>query len=157
MSSPSAVHASEGTLLLSCQLDSTELAIPVAQIVEVLNAVALLQAPVSSPHLLGMIDYRGRLVPVADTRGLIGLPSRRLRASDRFVVASTPRGMVALAVDALHEITAASGLPADFGDSPDGFVMHSPLAGVWVLPVNALTRPMLDSIGFLSERQVEMI
>ena len=47
----------------------------------------------------GVINLRGRVVPVLDIRARFGLPAKPLECSDHFVVADTEERLVALRVD----------------------------------------------------------
>ena len=65
-------------------------AFPLHAIERVIRAVAVQAVPAAGGCLLGTIDVAGELVPVYDTRKLLGLRSRALRAADRILLARSP-------------------------------------------------------------------
>src|SRR3954464_11389595 len=77
--------------LLTFELDGQRGALLASDVVEVQRAVTLTRLPRSHPMVEGVIDLRGRLVPVLDIRTRLGLPARPLSVSDHLVVAAVPR------------------------------------------------------------------
>jgi purine-binding chemotaxis protein CheW len=70
--SPSA----DGARFVVCTLDGQEYAIPAENVIEVFRFAAVMPLPDSPPWVLGVIDVRGRVVPVVDGRRRLGLPDR---------------------------------------------------------------------------------
>ena len=66
---------------------------------ELLRAVAISTLPRSPDILEGVINLRGRIVPVLDARQRFGLPAKALAPSDHFIVADTGDRLVALRAD----------------------------------------------------------
>lgn len=66
-------------------------AILAADAVEVQRAVAVSRLPRSPPIVEGVIDLRGKLVPVLDVRSRFGLPPRRPAPADHLVFAQVAR------------------------------------------------------------------
>jgi chemotaxis signal transduction protein len=75
-------------------LDSVHVALPLDDIDRVVRAVAVQVMPGAPGCLLGAIDVAGEWVSVYDTRTLLGLPGRTLRASDRIVLTRARCGLV---------------------------------------------------------------
>ena len=66
---------------------------------EVVRAVAIAALPGAPDVVEGVINYRGRVVPVLDIRSRFGLPARPLHPDQRFIVADAGPRLVALRVD----------------------------------------------------------
>lgn len=79
-------------------LDTEHFAFALDDVQRVIRAVAVTPVPGAGRCVMGAIDIHGEIVPVFDTRALLGLDSRALQPSDHFMIArgSRPR---AFAVD----------------------------------------------------------
>lgn len=86
-------------LALILAVDGNAYAIPLADVVEVTRAVAVTTPSGDSGSILGYIDLRGDLVPVVSGRSALGLASRDLELSDRFVVVRASGRLAAIQVD----------------------------------------------------------
>ena len=71
--------------LLIFRLDATRYAIPLETVERVIRAVAVTPVREESSTLWGVINLRGEIVPVIDTRRLLGLSERDLELEDVFV------------------------------------------------------------------------
>jgi purine-binding chemotaxis protein CheW len=102
---------------------------------ELLRAVAVAPLPRAPRIVEGVIDLRGRVVPVLDIRSRFGLPPKPIEPSDHLIVAAVGPRVVAIRVDrALDLLTVDGGeLSAAMGGSyvagvarlPDGLaVIH---------------------------------
>jgi len=93
---------------LAFRLGETDYALPLLRIVEIRLVPAIRPVPGTPPHIPGVIDVRGVVVPVVDLRVVVGVPA----AFDRFTVAVVVKhvwDMVALVVDG---VTGVRDLPA---------------------------------------------
>lgn len=61
-------------------------AVPVETVLEILDMRPVFRLPEAPPHVLGLIDLRGRSVPVLDLRVKLGLPAIPPTASTRILV-----------------------------------------------------------------------
>lgn len=61
-------------------------AVPVAPVVEIIEAQQIAPLPRAPQHLLGLIDRRGLSVPVVDLRLLLGQPPREDALETRIIV-----------------------------------------------------------------------
>jgi purine-binding chemotaxis protein CheW len=66
---------------------------------ELLRAVTIASLPKAPAIVEGLINLRGKIVPVLDIRARFGIPPKPLEASDHFVVAVAAAGLVAIRVD----------------------------------------------------------
>jgi len=71
---------------------------------EVVRAVAIATLPSAPEVVEGVINYRGRVVPVLDIRSRFGLPPRSLHPDQHFVVAEAGPRLVALRVDRAFDL-----------------------------------------------------
>jgi purine-binding chemotaxis protein CheW len=66
---------------------------------ELVRAVAIVPLPRAPRIVEGVINLRGRIVPVLDLRSRFGLPPKELEPSDHFVVAAVGARLVAVRAD----------------------------------------------------------
>lgn len=66
---------------------------------EVVRSVAVAALPDAPAVVEGVVNYRGRIVPVLDVRSRFGLPGRILDPNQHFIVAEAGPRLVALRVD----------------------------------------------------------
>jgi purine-binding chemotaxis protein CheW len=71
---------------------------------QVVRLVAIMPLPEAPDIVQGVIDLRGRIVPVVDIRTRFRLPERTPRLSDHLIVARTARRSVALLVEAVEGV-----------------------------------------------------
>ena len=98
------------------------LALPLDNVREVFRMVAVAaQLPRAPRHCLGVVDCRGRLLPVFDLGGRLGLHAPRTPAAlvdGHVVVVRDPVGEVGFAVDEVRELVDQETEPVDGAGSP---------------------------------------
>jgi purine-binding chemotaxis protein CheW len=102
--------------LVVVRLQGIEHALPVEHVVEVLRMVAITPLAEAPPWLLGVIDLRGRVIPVVDMRRRLGMPQREPDLSTPILVVrsrSVTAGLVADEVVEVLALPACSWSPAD--------------------------------------------
>ena len=105
--------------LLAFELSSRRLALPVELLETIVRAVAVTPLPHSPPFVEGVVNLRGRVLPVIDLRRRFGLPTVPLAPDQRFIVIRGPRRSRAVRVDDVREIVA---VPAEAIEHPDRVV-----------------------------------
>jgi purine-binding chemotaxis protein CheW len=98
-------------------VDEQTYALEIGEVERIVRAVEVKPLPESPPHILGIVNMQGRVLPVVDLRLRFGQPSRDIRLEDHFIVARTPRISVIIPVDAALgsvEVSAGSA-PRDHG------------------------------------------
>lgn len=90
--------------LVIFMLDDRRYALPLAVVERIIRAVEITPLPKAPDIVLGLINWRGRIIPVMNLRRRFRLPERDLRLSDHFIVARTARRVVALVADAVTGI-----------------------------------------------------
>jgi purine-binding chemotaxis protein CheW len=93
----------EGSLLFA--LDNPLYALPLPIVERVVRAVEIRPLPRAPQVVLGAINAHGRIIPVVDMRALFGLPPREMGLGDQFIIARTPKRVVAALVDRVIGIT----------------------------------------------------
>lgn len=90
-------------------VDREVFAIPVGSVQEILDMREVSRLPHAPAYLLGIIDVRGRSVPVIDLRAKLGLPTVPTTPSTRILVLEVPidgRALVlGLVTDRVFEVT----------------------------------------------------
>ncbi|HEX9632700.1 MAG TPA: chemotaxis protein CheW [Gemmatimonadales bacterium] len=94
--------------LLVFVLATDRFAVRARRVREVVRAVTVAALPDAPPVVEGAINYRGRIVPVIDTRLRVGWPSRPLDPSQHFIVADAGPRRVVLRVDQVVDLVAVA-------------------------------------------------
>ncbi len=95
--SPSTLDQAPGVLACLFELASRTFAVEIGQAREARAFTEYTVVPLAPPHLIGMTNLRGAIIPIVDLGVLLGLPARRGTISALVVEANAVR--VALAVD----------------------------------------------------------
>ena len=97
---------SDDTLeLVSFAVEGQEYALPIDQVQEIVQAPASIShVPNAGSRVLGVIDLRGRLLPVVSMRRVFGLAVTPLEAQNRIVVVSLDGGVVGVVMDTVREV-----------------------------------------------------
>ncbi len=64
-----------------------------------MRAVEVMPLPKAPPIVIGVINVEGRILPVLNARGRVGLPHKEITSSDQFLIARTARRHVVLVID----------------------------------------------------------
>jgi purine-binding chemotaxis protein CheW len=87
-------------------------AIEATLIREILDPAPVAEVPGARPFLRGVVNVRGKIVPIADLRVRFGMPATALSADTRFVVLEiTLAGepvTLAIIADKVHDVTGLS-------------------------------------------------
>jgi purine-binding chemotaxis protein CheW len=92
-----------------------EHALPVEDVVEVVRLVAVTPLPEAPAWVAGVINMRGRVIPVIDLRTRLGLPPREPDLSTPIIVVGGSEPAAGLVADAAVEVLA---LPSAVVESP---------------------------------------
>jgi purine-binding chemotaxis protein CheW len=91
--------ASDSVVLF--EVENLHLALNLESVERVVRSVEISPLP-DAPHgILGVVNLRGRIIPVFDPRARFALPRRDVRASDYLIIARMRSRVVALLVDAI--------------------------------------------------------
>jgi purine-binding chemotaxis protein CheW len=94
----------EEAQLLIFKLNDQEYALPIADVVQVVRIVAITPMPEAPDIVRGVINLRGKVIPVIDTRRRFGLPARSYDLNTQLLIAQSDGHMMALIVDVVSEV-----------------------------------------------------
>jgi len=80
-------------------IDGQKYAIPLASVDKISRAVEITPLPKAPSIILGIINFRGRILPVVNLRRRFGLQERDPELADQLIMAHTPARAVALLAD----------------------------------------------------------
>ncbi|MCP5335002.1 MAG: chemotaxis protein CheW [Oceanospirillaceae bacterium] len=106
MSTYAAKGASEDPVLqwVTFRLDNETYGINVMQVQEVLRYTEIAPVPGAPPYVLGIINLRGNVVTVIDTRLRFGLDQADVTDQTRIVIIEAENQVVGILVDAVAEV-----------------------------------------------------
>lgn len=85
-------------------LEGEEFGIDILRVQEIIRPVAVTRVPNAPAFVEGVINLRGRIVPVLDARKRFGLPYRPMDDTSRIVVIELGRETVGFVMDAVREV-----------------------------------------------------
>ena len=129
---------------LALNLDAVDRVVPAVHI------DLLPQAPAAVP---GVVNVRGRIMPVVDLRSSLGQPLHAMALTDRFLIARTSRRAVALWVDAVAGVIQP--LPEDVIRADDIIPGMGSVEGAVRLPDGMILIYNLDR--FLSVEEEDLL
>ena len=90
--------------LLNFSIDQQEYALDITNVVQVVRMVAITRSPRTPEVVEGIINLRGKVIPVISLRKLFGLSTSTYSLNDHLLIAQTGNRMVALIVDLVKEV-----------------------------------------------------
>jgi purine-binding chemotaxis protein CheW len=90
--------------LVTFRLKDETYGINVMQVQEVLRVTEIAPVPGAPGYVLGIINLRGNVVTVIDTRTRFGLPTTELDDSSRIVIIESEQQVVGILVDSVAEV-----------------------------------------------------
>jgi purine-binding chemotaxis protein CheW len=112
------------------QLLENNYALPVEKVIEVLRMVAVTPLPEAPDWLYGVLNLRGRVIPIMDLRVRLGLPFQIPGLNTPIIVIEAEERPVGLLVDAMREVLT---LPEEAITLPDKLANQ-------IHPVKAIAR-----------------
>lgn len=91
------------SLFIFC-LDSVRYAVYLAAVERVLRAVEITPLPLLVGNISGIINMNGLIVPVVNTRRMLGLSEREIVLDDVFIIVRTGTRIVALIADNVEQV-----------------------------------------------------
>jgi purine-binding chemotaxis protein CheW len=85
--------------LLVFALEGQRYGLALDSVETVFHAVELTPLPQAPEIVLGIVNVRGRVLPVVDIRKRFGMPARELLLEDRLIIAVTPARSIAILAD----------------------------------------------------------
>ncbi len=81
-------------------VDEQKYGLLIWEVERIVRAVEVKPLPESPPHIRGIVNVQGRVLPVVDLRVRFGQPTREIRLEDHFIIATTDSLSLVLPVDA---------------------------------------------------------
>jgi purine-binding chemotaxis protein CheW len=122
-------HASTATLeIIAFHLSDRQFCIRTTSIREIRGWAAATPLPHAPPHVLGVMNLRGSIIPIIDLAAKLGVPSAVDTSRSAIVVVEVGQGVIGLVVDQVSDILSISGdriQPVlDFGTAFDPAFAH---------------------------------
>ena len=86
------------------KVDGAEYVLPAADVLQMESFAGATPVPGAAPHVAGLVQVRGRVIPVVDARLRFGLPPVERTLDSRVVVAQLGSRVVGLVVDSAREV-----------------------------------------------------
>lgn len=90
--------------LVTFEVADEEFAVDILQVQEINRMMALTRVPQSPPEVEGVINLRGRIIPVLDLRKRFGLGTANRNEHNRIVVVEVHGRVLGFIVDRVHEV-----------------------------------------------------
>ena len=94
----------EFSQLVTCRVDREEYAIDILSVQEINRMVEITRVPKAPAFVEGVINLRGRIIPVLDLRRRFGLPEAEHTEGSRIVVVTVRGRVIGLIVDCVMEV-----------------------------------------------------
>lgn len=115
------------TLYVVFKVADTEFAMPASEVVQMESFTGATAVPGAPPYVAGLVQVRGRVVPVVDVRARFGLPPGILGLDSRIIIGQRNERPVAMWVDSAREVlkleaSQIEAPPRVLADETQGFV-----------------------------------
>lgn len=90
--------------LVSFMLGNEEFGIDILQVQEIIKMIEITEIPNSPDFVEGVINLRGRVIPIIDLRVKLGFETQKVTNSTRIVVVEMNSNTVGFIVDAVNEV-----------------------------------------------------
>ena len=99
-----AATATAGVLHVVFKVADAEYVVPASEVLHLETFVGATKVPTTAAHVAGLVQIRGRVVPVVDLRLRFGLPQADRNLDSRVVVVQCGPRTVGLLVDSSREV-----------------------------------------------------
>ena len=108
------MDSGNGLEVLTLSLNGQAFALEASYVREILDLVPVTEVPVSNPFARGLINVRGKIVPLADLRYKLGMEERPPTIDTRVVVIEVDLDgdltTIGLLAEKVHEVTSLAGV-----------------------------------------------
>lgn len=95
--------------------------VPISQVQEIIRVGVITKVPNTLPYMEGVINLRGRILPVLNLRKRLQLPERDMTKESRIVVTEIGEKVIGLLVDTVSHVMK---VPAGLVDSPPDEILE---------------------------------
>jgi len=105
-SQTAANQSAEGQLLqlVSFMVGTEEFAVPILSVREINRVMEITKVPQSPPFIEGVINLRGRIIPVMDLRKRFGMTELEKSSDSRIIVVEVGSRVIGFTVDRVNEV-----------------------------------------------------
>ena len=104
--------------LVAFKIDAEEFAVDIASVQEINRAVELTRIPNAPSHVQGVMNLRGKIIPVVDLRRLLGFQERTADKQSRIIMIEIGGLVAGFLVDSVSEVVR---LPESAVEAPPTF------------------------------------
>lgn len=122
-------EGTDGPQIVTFSLGGEKFAVPMESVQEIVRVPDTVRVPLASPHLLGLANLRGRVLPVFQCRTMMGMPSTDTTEYSRVLVLRVGSA-VGLVVDRVHAVVTIDPSQIDSVQQDDEVANTEWLAGV---------------------------
>lgn len=90
--------------LVVFSLDEQLFALHLSAVERIVRMVEITPLPKAPEYIMGIINFQGEFIPVANVRRLFNLPERDIELNDQLIIANTSLRTVALWVDSVSDV-----------------------------------------------------
>jgi purine-binding chemotaxis protein CheW len=98
------------------RLDAESYGIDIFRVNEIIRMRDITPVPQTEAHIRGLVNLRGKTIPVVDVRVRFGLPIASATEKTRIIVVESTDGLVGIIVDEVAEVITLS--PEDIEETP---------------------------------------
>lgn len=143
-----------GELFVLFKVDGTEYALPASIVLQMESFTGATPVPGAASFVAGIMQLRGRVLPVVDLRRRFAVPPAELTIDSRVVVGTARDRVVALAVDSAREV--ARVLPAQRRAPPKVAAEGEQNFIAEVLQLGGRTVLVLDFAKVIGEESIDV-
>ncbi len=101
--------------LVICELGGQRYGLDIGRVREIIRPTPITSVPGAPPYVEGVLNLRGRIIPVVDLAARLALPAGHRTRASRIVVVDAAAGAIGLVVDGVSEVRLA---PAEAIEAP---------------------------------------
>ncbi len=90
--------------LIVFRIDKQQFALYLPIIERIVRIVEISPLPKAPDYIMGVIDYKGILIPVVNVRNMFGMPEKEVDLNDQLIIANTSTRTLALWVDKVLDV-----------------------------------------------------
>lgn len=98
------------------RIEDQRYAVVLSAVEKVIRAVELIALPEAPEILLGLLNMRGRIIPVVNIRKQLRLPDREIEISDRIIISQVSSRTIAFIADTVEGVVTFSQDQLNKGD-----------------------------------------
>ena len=135
-------------------LDEQTYGLHIWEVERIVRAVEVKPLPESPPHIRGIVNVQGQVLPVVDLRVRFGLPTRDIRLEDHFIIARTGSLALILPVDSALGSVEVQGGSDPMEDETQGRCLRKVVTldgeAIYALDLERVLFPLRDEPGVRS-------